>query len=98
MTYLQAQVKIVPHTIVESKSLHHGGHYSLRDLRHDHLNSTKVAVICTTNNTGVYNIALLGIFIQIKNISYFIKEKTEYKVLEKIQFLEEKKNNMIIGY
>ena len=69
----------------------------LRDLRHDHLNSTKVAVICTTNNTGVYNIALLGIFIQIKNISYFIK-KTEYKVLEKIQFLEEKKNNMIIGY
>ena len=74
MTYLQAQVKIVPHTIVESKSLHHGGHYGLRDLRHDHLNSTKVAVICTTNNTGVYNIALLGIFIQIKNISYFIKK------------------------
>ena len=87
MTYLQAQVKIVPHTIVESKSLHHGGHYGLRDLRHDHLNSTKVAVKCTKNNTGVYNIALLGIFIQIKNFSYFIKKRTEHKVLEKIQFL-----------
>ena len=86
MTYLQAQVKIVPHTIVESKSLHHGGHYGLRDLRHDHLNSTKVAVICTTNNTGVYNIALLGIFIQIKNFSYFIKKELNIRFKKKTNF------------
>ena len=86
MTYLQTQVKIVPHTIVESKSLHHGGHYSLRDLRHDHLNSTKVAVKCTKNNTGVYNIALLGIFIQIKNFSYFIKKELNIRFKKKTNF------------
>ena len=35
---------------MESKSLHHGGHIGLHDLHHDHLISTKVAVLSTQNN------------------------------------------------
>ena len=38
------------HGVMESKSLHHGGHIGLHDLHHDHLISTKVAVLSTQNN------------------------------------------------